>query len=441
MSELESTIVAIATPAGRGGIGIIRLSGKHALNIAQEIAHRDFQARTPHLCAWYDETGAVIDTGLTLFFPKPASYTGEDVVELQGHGSPVLLHDLLRRCIALGAVPAEAGEFTRRAVMHGCMDLSQAEAVVACIDAATVRAGKQAQKQLAGEFGNKIETLMSALTGIVAHVEACLDFPEEEIPTLFLNQLSEQLQAELIQPMQALLATSTFGERLFSGATVAIVGAPNVGKSSLLNRLIGKNRAIVNETAGTTRDTLEVDFEVSGIPIRLVDTAGLRESKHAIEQEGIKRAKEAAAVADVVIWVMDATRDETWQYSEHYDIALANKTDLLSAPCEYDVKGAIPISAQTGEGIEALMQALAASLGDIGAEGEDIWVTCERHRLAIQQAMLHIENALPKLQHEAQLDLAALDLRQAWSSLGEIIGVGDVEYILDRVFSEFCIGK
>ena len=444
MNKHLTTIVAIATPIGRGGIGIIRLSGAQAFAIAKILSKREhIEARKPYLSRWLDESGEVIDSGLLLYFAGPSSYTGEDVVELQGHGSPVLLHALLRRCIDLGCIPAEAGEFTRRAVENGCMDLSQAEAVVACIDAATERAAKQAQKHLAGSFGSHIESLMDKLTGIVAHVEACLDFPEEEIPTLFLQELSDQLNADLITPMKKMLATSQFGERLFSGVSVAIVGAPNVGKSSLLNALSGRDRAIVSDIAGTTRDILEVDFEIHGIPVRLVDTAGLRISADSIEQEGVRRAKEAAEVADIVVFVADASRNDTWIYDGHYDIAVLNKIDLLAASelNEGDFDGMLELSVSQEQGLIDLLESLATLLGEKQVEGEDFLVTSERHRIAIKRALDYIEDALPMLRSEESLDLAALELRQAWSALGEILGIGDVEHILDRVFSEFCIGK
>ncbi|MDQ6954025.1 MAG: tRNA uridine-5-carboxymethylaminomethyl(34) synthesis GTPase MnmE [Mariprofundaceae bacterium] len=442
MSNAITTIVAIATPMGRGGIGIIRLSGKQALSVAKTLSHKEnFQARSPQLCTWKDAAGELIDSGLVLYFPAPASYTGEDVVELQGHGSPVLLHALLRRCIDLGCMMAEPGAFTRRAVENGCMDLSQAEAVIACIDATTERAGKQAQKHLAGDFGRKIESLMHSLTGVLAHVEACLDFPEEEIPELFLTQLRDRLDKKLCQPMQSMLAASTFGERLFSGASVAIVGAPNVGKSSVLNLLAGRNRAIVSDIPGTTRDILEVDFEVHGIPIRLIDTAGLRDSSDIIEQEGMRRAKQAASVADVVVFLADVLREDTWAYDGHYDIGVLNKCDLLEEPLHTTPENTLLLSAHTGEGLNNLLDALAKILGEKVTDGEDVFVTHERHRIAIQEAEKHIQIAMPMLLKEEMLDLAALELRSAWSALGEIIGIGDVEYILDRIFSEFCIGK
>ncbi|MDX8382912.1 MAG: tRNA uridine-5-carboxymethylaminomethyl(34) synthesis GTPase MnmE, partial [Ghiorsea sp.] len=292
---LGTTISAIATPQGRGGIGIIRLSGAQAHPIAQQLCQtsKSFKARHAHFQHWYDEKGETIDHGLTLFFAGPHSYTGEDTVELQAHGSPVLLRELFNRTLDLGCIAAEPGEFTRRAVEHGKIDLSQAEAVVACIDAATLRAAKQAQKQLDGAFGRRISQYMDDLTSVVAHVEACLDFPEDEIPELFYEQLKTRVETDLIQPMQKQLA-SKLGERLFEGATIAIIGDPNVGKSSLLNALSGRDRAIVTDVAGTTRDVLEVDFEIHGIPVRLADTAGMRSTDDIIEQEGVRRAKAAA---------------------------------------------------------------------------------------------------------------------------------------------------
>jgi len=289
---------------------VIRISGEHALHILQQLTRSDkvYLPRMATLSEWFDHQGDVLDQGVTLYFPAPNSYTGEHTVELQGHGGPVLLRALLERLFQLGCKPAEPGEFTRRAVENGKLDLAQAEAVAACIDAATLRAGKQAQRQLQGAFGQHIELLMQRLTSLVAHVEACLDFPEEEIPELFFNKLEEDMQKQLILPIQEMLDSAPLGERLFDGATVAIVGAPNVGKSSLLNALSGRDRAIVSNIPGTTRDVLEVDFEVHGIPVRLADTAGLRVSEDVIEQEGVRRAEQTAAQADATLFVADADR-------------------------------------------------------------------------------------------------------------------------------------
>jgi tRNA modification GTPase len=435
-----STIAAIATPAGRGGVSIIRISGPGARQAALCIAQPEFKLvpRRALLCGWHDAAGEVLDSGILLYFPAPHSYTGEDVVELQGHGSPVLMRALLERLFDLGCRPAEPGEFTRRAVENSKMDLSQAEAVAACIDAATLRAGKQAQRQLSGEFGRHIEGLMQRLTGLVAHVEAALDFPEEDIPDLYFSRLKEDIEVQVIGPVRRLLASAPLGERLFDGATVAIIGAPNVGKSSLLNVLAGRDRAIVSDVPGTTRDVLEVDFEVHGIPVRLADTAGLRSSEDSIEQEGVRRAVQAAEQADAVILVSDATRPETWNEHKHADLYLMNKMDLATQeiPRRY-----LPISVKSEQGIDVLRDHLATRLGDIDLSEEAVLVTRERHRQALQEALELIEKGLHMLGREDELDLVALDWRRAWSSLGSILGIGDVEYILDRIFTEFCIGK
>lgn len=437
-----STIAAVATPFGRGGVGIIRISGPHALDYAMQLSHRKkpWQPRRAHFCTWFDARKEVLDSGLVLYFPTPDSYTGEDVVELQAHGNPVLLRVLLDRIIALGAKVAEPGAFTRRAVENGKIDLSQAEAVAACIDAVTSRAASQAQRHLQGEFGNKIQQLMDVQTSLVAHIEACLDFSEEDVPELLFGQLREQAKHEIIQPIERLLQSASLGERLFDGANIAIIGAPNVGKSSLLNRLAGRERAIVSDIAGTTRDLLEVDFEARGIPLRLIDTAGLRPSgKDAVESEGIRRAREMAKIADVTIFVADISQPETWSDEHHAEIRLMNKVDLKGK--EAVPAGFLPVSSLTGEGLECFVDRLAEMLGDMPAQEEGLLVTRERHKLALQNARESLLAGLALLENEDQLDLVALEWRRAWSFLGEITGMGDVEQILDRVFSEFCIGK
>jgi tRNA modification GTPase len=435
-----TTIAAIATPSGRGGVGIVRISGPLALTIASQLTGRgDFTPRHAHLTAWSDADGDIIDRGITLVFPAPQSYTGEDVVELQAHGSPVLLRALLVRIHDLGAAPAEPGEFTRRAVLNGRMDLSQAEAVAACIEALTLRAARQAQRHLDGEFGRRIEALMDELTGLVAHVEACLDFPEDEVPDVLYPTLRQRAEEGLLAPMSALLDTARFGERLFEGAHVAIVGAPNVGKSSLLNRLAGYERAIVSAQAGTTRDVVEVDFEIDGIPVRLLDTAGMRASVDDIEQEGVRRAHHAAGRADVVVHVADAARPETWTPAVEADIRIMNKADLV--PVSDIPDGVLAVSVHTGEGIDDLRQRLGRLLGDADWGEETLLVTRERHRTAIAQAQASVRRGLAMLGDEQQLDLVALEWRHAWAALGGILGLGDVDDILDRVFADFCIGK
>ncbi|MCF7821384.1 MAG: tRNA uridine-5-carboxymethylaminomethyl(34) synthesis GTPase MnmE [Mariprofundaceae bacterium] len=435
-----STIAAIATPAGRGGVGIIRISGTAALEIIEKLT-RSENRPTPgeaRLSHWHDADGSLIDAGILIYFQAPNSYTGDDVIELQAHGSPVLLRALLNRVFELGAIPAKPGEFTPRAVENGRIDLAQAEAVIACIDATTLRAAKQAQRHLQGEFGSKIEALMYQLTGAVAHVEACLDFPEEEVPAFLFDTIRRDVARELIEPLKQWLSTAPLGERLFDGATVAIIGAPNVGKSSLLNALAGRDRAIVSDVPGTTRDVLEVDFEVHGIPVRLADTAGMRISEDLIEQEGVRRARVTAGDADIVLFIADAGRSDTWPCDYAADIKLMNKTDLMHEHVGDDF---LYISAKDGSGLEQLRDCLGELLGEVAAGEEGVMVTRARHRLALQSTLEHIENGLKMLGPEEHLDLVALEWRRAWTSLGEVLGIGDVELILDRVFSEFCIGK
>ena len=437
-----TTIAAIATPPGRGGLGVIRISGNGAHALSRSLCAKtgSWTPRFAHFARFLDKSGTVIDEGLVLFFQAPCSYTGEDVVEIQAHGSPVLLNALLERIIELGARPARPGEFTRRAVENGKMDLAQAEAVAACIDAATSRAARQAQRHLQGEFGQQIEALMNEVTGLVAHLEAYLDFPDEEVPAVLYGQLREQASSALLAPIEQCLATAPFGERLFDGATAAIIGAPNVGKSCLLNRLSGRDRAIISEMPGTTRDVLEVDFEVDGIPVRLADTAGMRESENVIEQEGVRRARHAATTSDVTVFVADAVRPQTWRIEDGADIAVMNKCDLIE-DCATIPESFLPVSAVSGQGVDTLMGMLARHLGDMPAGEESILVTRRRHRRLLGQARIHLERGIALLGPESKLELVALEWRQAWSALGEILGIGDIEHILDRVFSEFCIGK
>jgi tRNA modification GTPase len=358
---------------------------------------------------------------------------------LQAHGSPVLLRAMMERVMVLGCRPAQPGEFTRRAVENGKMNLSQAEAVAACIEASTLRAARQAQRHLQGEFGQKVNDIMQALTGIIAHVEACLDFPEEEVPEFFFEQIREQLNERVLAPVRDMLKHAYFGERLFDGAMIAIVGAPNVGKSSLLNALAGRDRAIVSDIAGTTRDVLEVHFEVNGIPLCLQDTAGLRESDDALEREGVNRTRKVIEQADVVVFVADATRHETWDSGQHAHINLMNKTDLADP-------GMIPphflaVSAVKGGGLDVFIQRLVELLEALPREQEGILVTCRRHEHCLRQAGACLEQGLQLASRPDRLELVSLEWRRAWSALGEILGVGDVEHILDRIFAEFCIGK
>jgi len=397
------------------------------------------EPRIATLVAWQDGDDNTIDCGIQLFFPAPNSYTGEDVIELHGHGNPLLLEALLARLFDLGATPAAAGEFTRRAVAHGKMDLSQAEAVAATIDAATLRAARQAQRQLAGEFGSFINGCMQQLTALLATVEACLDFAEEELPPLTMEQLKTKAQT-LHTTLARSLQSAALGERLFAGVEVAIIGAPNVGKSTLLNALVGRDRAIVSSVAGTTRDLLEVEMALNGIPLRLFDTAGLHASDDAIEQEGMRRAHQAAEQADVVIWVADASRPDSWHSPINSDLQLMNKMDIAANITLPD--DAIPICARSGRGLDQLIAAITSQIDDASFAGEEAsMVTHARHRHAITTAVDGLARGIDLLAGEATLDLAAMEWRNSWNALGEILGIGDVEHILDQLFASFCIGK
>ncbi len=436
---MNDTIAALATPLGRAAVGIVRMSGPASDAILKKLTGRDPPpARTAALRPVLDADGAVLDRALVLRFPAPASYTGEDMAEIHAHGSPVILERILTRICALGARPAAPGEFTRRAVEHGKMDLTQAEAVAAAIEASTLRAAKEAQKQLAGALGRRIAAWMERALDLAAHIEAWLDFPDEDVPPPV--ELAQDLRA-LAGEMRALLGTATLGERLFRGVSLAIVGEPNVGKSSLLNRLLGEERAIVSAVPGTTRDLVEADLEIAGVPVRLVDTAGLRTSDDPIEAEGIRRARKAVARADLVVLVVDAAAPgRRPELPRAPDLVVANKADLLRGEAPALPEGALLASARTGAGMAELEARLAALVGAQGAEGEDVLITRARQREALAQAQAALEAAAAELQ-AARLDLAAMEVRRGWRALGGILGVGDVEAILDRVFARFCIGK
>ncbi len=434
------TIAALATPWGRSGVAVVRISGKDAAAILQGLTQRPLpQPRVASLRKILDDDGEVLDQALVLWFPAPHSFTGEDVVELHLHGSPVIIERVLERIYALGARPAGPGEFTRRAVEHGKLDLTQAEAVAAAIEAATLRAAKQAQKQLAGKLGERIQALMDAITDLVAHLEALLDFPEEDIP----EGLDFAARAEaIIQDIDRALRTADFGERLFRGLTLVILGPPNVGKSSLLNRLAGEERAIVSSIPGTTRDAVEAQFAVRGVPVRVLDTAGIRETpSDPIEQEGIRRALKAAQRADVVLWVAEAT-DPVPPQGVEATLWVANKADLLTpqAQAAFDRRWLL-VSAKTGFGLDALLARLAEACGEAQAEGEDVWITRARHRELLLRARAALAEGKTLADRPETMDLAAAHFRRAYAALAEILGVGDVEAILDRVFSSFCIGK
>ena len=437
----RDTIAAIASAAGRGGIGIVRLSGPRAKPIGERICGRALEPRHARHARFRDRDGAILDDGIALLFAAPASYTGEDVVELQAHGSPVLLHELLETCCALGARRARAGEFSQRAWENGRLDLAQAEAVADLIAAGDLHAARAARRSLEGEFSQRVDALARALLALRVQLEASIDFADEELDADGEAALRRRLDAARAQ-LDALLAAAEQGRRLRDGLHAVIVGPPNAGKSSLLNALAGSDRAIVADLPGTTRDLLQETIRVDGVELTLVDTAGLREEGDAIEREGMRRARAELARADAALVVLDARDPQRGRASVEAALAgvpgivwLHNKSDLL--PAQATVEGAILVSARTGAGFDALHARLRALAG-VGGEGA--FSARARHVDALQRARALLDEAVDGFA-AAQPELAADSLRRAHDALGEITGRVLPDALLGHIFATFCIGK
>ncbi len=446
---LRDTIAAIATAPGAGGVGIVRLSGPQARVIAQAVCARELSPRQAHYVRFRDEQGDTLDDGIALYFAVPASYTGEDVVELQAHGSPAVLHALVERCIGLGARRARPGEFSERAFLEGRLDLAQAEAVADLIAAADVRAARAARRALDGDFSRRVDALADRLLAIRVHVEAAIDFADEPIDTLGGAQLRANL-ADTATDLDALLLAAERGRRLRDGLHAVIVGPPNAGKSSLLNALAGSERAIVTDIAGTTRDLLHETIRIDGVELTLVDTAGLREGGDAIEREGMRRARGELDRADLAIVVLDArdpaggriaVADAIREVPER--LWLHNKADLLVDVPADPTSDVLHVSAHSGLGLEALHARLRQLAGGDAADearGEGTFTARARHVDALRQARAELADARVHLDHEA-LDLAAEALRLAHEHLGEITGRVRADDLLGHIFASFCIGK
>ena len=442
----NDTIAAIATAHGPAGVGIVRLSGPLAARIAETITTRRLRERRAVHARFLDGEGEVIDDGVAIYFVGPRSYTGEDVIELQAHGSPVLLNRLLRRCVALGARLARPGEFTERAFVEGKLDLAQAEAVADLISAGSEAAARAARRSLDGEFSRQVDALAEQLTRLRMYIEAALDFPDEDIDFLAAPELHAQLAAARESATQ-LLRDAERGKRLMDGSHVVIIGAPNVGKSSLLNALASDDRAIVSEIAGTTRDLLRENLSLDGVAMTLVDTAGLRQSPDSIEAEGMRRARAELARADIVLAVVD-DRDTQSQRLLGEELLAVDKVLWLHNKCDLDLPprpGAAAVgggehlwlSARTGEGMDALRDRLR---GLAGGEGVGGFSARTRHLEALGLALVHLAQADDQLSAE-NAELAAEELRQAQLALGHITGHLDADALLGRIFSGFCIGK
>ena len=444
------TIAAIATAPGRGGVGVIRVSGSNLLPFSLALTGKTPQPRYATLAEFKDGEGVAVDSGILLFFPAPHSFTGEDVLELQGHGGPVVMNLLLARCLDLGARLAEPGEFSRRAFLNGKIDLTQAEAVADLIDAATASAARSAVRSLQGEFSKAIHALTDELINLRMLVEATLDFPDEDIDFLKAADAFGRL-TRLQTTLAGIFDRAGQGKLLQSGLHVVLAGQPNVGKSSLLNRLAGDDLAIVTAIAGTTRDVLRSTIQINGIPLHIIDTAGLRETDDEVEKIGIERSWKEIERSDVVLLlvdsrngVADADRDILARLPAGLKrITIHNKIDLSGNAAEIhgEVDGtAISLSARSGEGIELLRQELLKIAG--WHQTEDVFIARERHLRALASAQSHIATARQLVESQLPaLELFAEELRLAQQALAEITGEFTADDLLGVIFSRFCIGK
>lgn len=441
------TIVAIATAPGLAGIGVVRVSGPAAGRIGEHLLGQRPRPRHAHYCGFHDAAGELIDRGILLYFPGRGSYTGEPVLELQGHSNPLLLDQVLQRCLQLGARWARPGEFTERAFLNGKLDLAQAEAVADLIAARSQSAARAALRTLEGDFSDQVQRVFGALVEARVHIEAAIDFPEEEIDFLADPAIAARLSA-LHDQVGQLLAASRRGRRLSDSGRVALIGRPNQGKSSLLNALAGSDRAIVTATAGTTRDVLRESISLDGYSLELADTAGMRDSEDAIEREGIARASRERAVADIVVLVTDAAHAEAdLALFEGTDPAAArivviNKIDLSGLPARSDLLGDVRrvwLSARSGEGLVLLQQMLKDLASAQAGDGD--YSARRRHVLALETVLCHVEVAQTMVRVERSGELAAEELRGAQQILGEVTGEYHSDDLLGAIFGSFCIGK
>lgn len=447
-SDHTETIVAISTPPGFGGIGIVRVSGQGTQQIALTLLGSVPRNRTAKFCGFRDGQEGVIDEGVALFFKAPQSYTGEDTLELHGHGGPMVMDLLVERILSLGARAALPGEFTERAFLNGKVDLAQAEAVADLIESRTKAAAQAALRSLSGQFSSELFELDSQLSEIRVFVEADIDFADEGLNLLEPDVIKARLIG-IVRTLDELLSRGRPGSFLVSGAIAVLVGPPNVGKSSILNAFSGEDRAIVNARPGTTRDLVEVDINLNGMPLRLIDTAGHRVSPGPIEAEGIQRANKAIANADLVLAVSDDAITETYdlgmlQNIEKPIFRLINKCDLTGRPCG-EILGraksnrSFAISATQNQGLEDLKEAIRGFFGQTGGVEAPL-AARRRHLDAIRRAKGHLMSARTDLV-QAPIELLAEELRLAQNALGEITGRGSTEELLGEIFSRFCIGK
>ena len=426
----------MATPAGRGGIGVVRVSGPCVSDIGAAVLDAPLVPRRAVHGAFRGADGEPLDDGIAIFYAAPRSFTGEDVLELQGHGGPVVLELLLERVLALGARRARPGEFTERAFLNDKLDLAEAEAVADLIDSATRQTAKAATRSLRGEFSKRVRALDRGVLALRVFCEGAIDFAEEDIDFLSASDVAERL-AGLEGELATLLAETRRGAVLNDGVRAVLVGEPNVGKSSLFNRLAGEDRAIVTPIPGTTRDALTVDLDLDGLLVRLVDTAGLREAADAIEAEGVARTQRAMASADIIVRVFDDRHGPNTVPSEG-EVLVCNKADLRDGPVGMLAPAVVGVSALTGAGLEDLTAALKAAAGY--NVGEGAFTARRRHVEALNDAAAALKRAACRLA-EARGELVAEELRHAHGALGAIVGETTTDALLGEIFATFCIGK
>ncbi len=466
------TIAAVATAPGQAGIGVIRVSGPAARNIGERIAGGGIEPRRVHFRKFRDADGEVLDSGLTLYFAGPGSFTGEDVVEFQGHGGPVLLQMLLDEILKAGARLARPGEFTERAYLNGKLDLAQAEAVADLIGSASEAAVRGANRSLSGAFSDRVGEIDALVVSLRVYVEAAIDFPDEDVDMLAEGQIAERID-EIIRALERLEADCAQGVILRDGIKLALIGAPNVGKSSLLNRLTGESRAIVTDIPGTTRDLIRADLNLDGLPIELVDTAGLRTATDAVEVEGVSRALIEAASADIVLAIID-TNERSFDGQRSAAEAVLEavletleessrsaRSDLVSESQPIEIERVIPVlnkidlapevaasarargyqavSAKTGAGMDSLRQAIRDKAGF--TPRSNLFTARKRHLIALGKALNQAQSARAHVADTLPGELIAEELRAVHTSLGEIVGEMSSDALLGEIFANFCIGK
>ncbi len=447
MPSNNDTIAAIATPPGTGGVGVVRISGPGVPAMIEPLTGRMLEPRRAHYSAFLDADGRPLDRGMALYFPEPASFTGEHVLELQGHGGPVVMQMLLKRALELGARLARPGEFSERAFLNDKLDLAQAEAIADLIASATETAARAARRSMDGEFSRRVEVLQQQLTDARTHVEAAIDFPEEEIDFLADGQIAARVR-EAMTTLEELRRAARQGRLLRDGLSLALIGRPNVGKSSLLNALTGRDAAIVTAVPGTTRDVLREQIQLDGIPLHLVDTAGLRESSDEVEREGVRRARRELEAADHVLLIVDQTDPD--QARERLELPAGrpltevhNKIDLSGDPPRRETAGdrtRIYLSALTGAGLDLLKEHLKKVAG-IEEAGEGQFLARARHLDALARVRQHLTLGLERLEQDRAGELLAEELRLAQQALSEITGEFTSDDLLGKIFSSFCIGK